>query len=103
LKRPGRDPRDEFQYASFKEGVNEIGDLNEGMILEGTVTNVTHFGAFVDVGVHQDGLVHISEMANKFVKDPHKIVHVGEVVKVKVMSVEEERKRIGLSMKQVAK
>jgi len=103
LKRPGRDPRDEFQYASFKEGVNEIGDLNEGMILEGTVTNVTHFGAFVDIGVHQDGLVHISEMANKFVKDPHKIVHVGEVVKVKVLSVEEERKRIGLSMKQVAK
>lgn len=102
LKRPGRDPRDEFQYASFKEGVNAIGDLNEGMILEGTVTNVTHFGAFVDIGVHQDGLVHISEMANKFVKDPHKIVHVGEVVKVKVLSVEEERKRIGLSMKQVA-
>ncbi len=102
LKRPGRDPRDEFQYASFKEGVNEIGDLNVGMILEGTVTNVTHFGAFVDIGVHQDGLVHISEMANKFVKDPHKIVHVGQVVKVKVLSVEEERKRIGLSIKQAA-
>ncbi|MCF7802985.1 MAG: RNA-binding transcriptional accessory protein [Candidatus Marinimicrobia bacterium] len=100
LRRPGRDPRDEFKTAEFKEGVEEIGDLKEGMLLEGTVTNVTHFGAFVDVGVHQDGLVHISEIADKFVDDPHEEVKVGQVVKVKVLSVDEERNRIGLSMKQ---
>lgn len=103
LKRPGRDPRDEFKYATFKEDVKEIGDLKVGMTLEGTVTNVTHFGAFIDIGVHQDGLVHISEMANKFVKDPYEYAKVGQVVKVKVLSVEEERKRIGLSMKQAMK
>jgi len=101
LRRPGRDPREEFKMASFKEDVNEISDLREGMILEGTVTNITHFGLFVDVGVHQDGLVHISEIANKFVKDPHEEVQVGEIVRVKVLSVEEERNRIGLSIKQV--
>lgn len=101
LKRPGRDPRDEFQMANFREDINEISDLREGMILEGTVTNVTHFGAFVDIGVHQDGLVHISEIANKFVKDPHEEVKVEEVVKVKVLDVDEDRKRISLSIKQV--
>jgi len=100
LKRPGRDPRDEFKAASFKEGINEIEDLKEDMILEGTVTNVTHFGGFVDIGVHQDGLVHISEIADKFVKDPHKEIKVGQVVKVKVLNVDVERKRISLSMKQ---
>ena len=103
LKRPGRDPREEFRMASFKEGINEIEDLREGMLLEGTVTNITHFGVFVDVGVHQDGLVHISEIANKFVKNPHDEVKVGEIVKVKVLSVDVERNRIGLSMKQVAR
>ncbi|HKJ67740.1 MAG TPA: Tex family protein [bacterium] len=102
LKRPGRDPRDEFKMASFKEGVEEIEDLREGMILEGTVTNITHFGVFVDIGVHQDGLVHISEIADKYVKDPHDEVRVGEIVKVKVLSIDVERKRIGLSMKQVS-
>jgi len=101
LKRPGRDPRDEFKMASFREDINEISDLREGMVLEGTVTNVTHFGAFVDIGVHQDGLVHISEIANKFVKDPHEEVKVEEVVKVKVLDVDEDRKRISLSIKQV--
>lgn len=101
LRRPGRDPREEFQTASFKEGVREIGDLREDMILEGTVTNVTHFGAFIDIGVHQDGLVHISELADKFVKDPHEEVKVGQVVTVKVLNVDAERRRIGLSMKQV--
>lgn len=101
LRRPGRDPRDEFQMASFKESVNAIEDLREDMILEGTVTNVTHFGAFVDIGVHQDGLVHISEIADKFVKDPHEEVKVGEVVQVKVLSVDVERGRIGLSIKEI--
>lgn len=101
LKRPGRDPRDEFEAASFKEGINEIEDLKEGMLLEGTVTNVTHFGGFVDIGVHQDGLVHISEIADKFVKDPHEEMKVGQVVKVKVLNVDVDRKRISLSMKQV--
>lgn len=103
LKRPGRDPREEFRMASFKEGINEIEDLREGMVLEGTVTNITHFGLFVDIGVHQDGLVHISEIADKFVKNPHDEVKVGEIVKVKVLSVEVERNRIGLSMKQVVR
>ena len=101
LKKPGLDPRDEFVMPTFMEGVNAIEDLTEGMILEGTVTNVTQFGAFVDVGVHQDGLVHISQLANRFVKDPSEIVSVGQVVKVKVMSVDMQRKRIGLSMKEV--
>ena len=94
LEKPGRDPRAEFKYATFKEGVNEISDLEEGMILEGIVTNVANFGAFVDVGVHQDGLVHISQLANQFVRDPKEIVKVGEVV--------QKLKRIGLSMKAVS-
>jgi len=99
LEKPGRDPRPEFKTAEFKEGIEEIKDLKAGMILEGTVTNVTNFGAFVDIGVHQDGLVHISMLSNKFVKDPHEIVKAGEVVKVKVLEVDEKRKRIALTMR----
>jgi uncharacterized protein len=99
LEKPGRDPRPEFKTAEFKDGIEEIKDLKPGMILEGTVTNVTNFGAFVDIGVHQDGLVHISMLANKFVKDPHEIVKTGEVVKVKVLEVDEKRKRIALTMR----
>jgi protein Tex len=99
LEKPGRDPRPEFKTAEFKEGIEEIKDLKPGMILEGTVTNVTNFGAFVDVGVHQDGLVHISMLSNKFVKDPHEIVKAGEVVKVKVLEIDEKRKRIALTMR----
>ena len=99
LEKPGRDPRPEFKTASFKEGVEKVSDLKEGMILEGVITNVTNFGAFVDIGVHQDGLVHISVIADKFVKDPHDVVKTGEVVKVKVMDVDIQRKRIALSMR----
>ncbi len=99
LDKPGRDPRPEFKTAEFKEGVEELKDLQPGMILEGVVTNVTNFGAFVDIGVHQDGLVHISALADKFVKDPHEVVKAGDVVKVKVMEVDIPRKRIGLSMR----
>ncbi|MCL2917246.1 Tex family protein [Shewanella litorisediminis] len=99
LDKPGRDPRGEFKTAHFKEGVTEIRDLQLEMILEGVVTNVTNFGAFVDVGVHQDGLVHISSLSDKFVSDPHTVVKAGDVVKVKVMEVDVERKRIGLSMR----
>ncbi|MDB9312583.1 Tex family protein [Spirulina sp. CS-785/01] len=99
LEKPGRDPREQFQYAEFKEGINEITDLEEGMELEGVVTNVVNFGAFVDIGVHQDGLVHISQMANYFVNDPKDVVKVGEVVKVRVLEVNEKLKRIALSMK----
>jgi uncharacterized protein len=99
LEKPGRDPRPEFKTAEFKEGIEEIKDLKPGMILEGTVTNVTNFGAFVDIGVHQDGLVHISMLANKFVKDPHEVVKAGEVVKVKVLEVDEKRKRVALTMR----
>ncbi len=99
LEKPARDPRPEFKTAEFKEGIDEIKDLKPGMILEGTVTNVTNFGAFVDIGVHQDGLVHISMLANKFVKDPHEVVKAGQVVKVKVLEVDEKRKRIALTMR----
>ncbi len=99
LDKPGRDPRPEFKTAQFQEGVDTIKDLEPGMILEGSVTNVTNFGAFVDVGVHQDGLVHISALANSFVKDPREVVKAGDVVKVKVMEVDVPRKRIGLSMR----
>ncbi|WCZ39173.1 Tex family protein [Corynebacterium jeddahense] len=99
LDKPGRDPRPEFKTASFKEGVNEVKDLIPGMILEGTVTNVAAFGAFVDVGVHQDGLVHVSAMSHKFVSDPHEVVRSGQVVKVKVMDVDVARNRIGLSLR----
>ncbi len=99
LEKPGRDPRPRFQSARFKEGVETLADLTPGMLLEGVVTNVTNFGAFVDIGVHQDGLVHISALADRFVKDPHNVVKAGEVVKVKVMAVDSERKRISLSMR----
>ena len=88
-----------FKTAEFRAGVEKIGDLKAGMTLEGVVTNVTHFGAFVDVGVHQDGLVHISELADRFVREPHEVVSAGEVVKVRVLEVDPARKRIGLSMR----
>jgi uncharacterized protein len=99
LDKPGRDPRPEFKTATFKDGVETMKDLEPGMTLEGTVTNVTSFGAFVDVGVHQDGLVHISALANRYVKDPREVVKAGDIVQVKVMEVDIPRKRIGLSMK----
>lgn len=99
LEKPGRDPRAEFKYATFKEGIKEISDLQIGMALEGIVTNVANFGAFVDIGVHQDGLVHVSQLADRFVKDPKEIVKVGQVVKVRVLEVDEKLKRISLSMR----
>ncbi|MBK1719412.1 Tex family protein [Thiocystis violacea] len=99
LEKPGRDPRPEFKTAHFRDGVETLKDLELGMILEGTVTNVTNFGAFVDIGVHQDGLVHISVLADRFVKDPHEVVKSGDLVKVKVMEIDLERKRIALSMR----
>jgi len=99
LEKPGRDPRPEFKTATFAEGVDDIKDLKPGMMLEGTVTNVAAFGAFVDIGVHQDGLVHVSQLADKFVSDPHEVVKAGDVVKVRVVEVDVPRKRIGLTMK----
>ena len=99
LAKPGRDPRPGFVTASFAEGVDDIRDLKPGMLLEGTVTNVAAFGAFVDIGVHQDGLVHVSQLADRFVKDPHEVVKAGDVVKVRVVDVDIPRKRIGLSMR----
>ena len=99
LEKPGRDPRPEFKTAAFKDGIEQIKDLKPGMILEGTVSNVTNFGAFVDIGVHQDGLVHISMLSNKFVKDPREVVKAGDVVKVKVLEIDEKRKRIALTMR----
>lgn len=100
LKKPGRDPRSQFQTASFRDDIREIGDLKEGMILQGAVTNVTAFGAFVDIGVHQDGLVHISHLAGRYVKDPNDVVRAGQVVNVKVLSADPQRKRIALSIKE---
>ncbi|TCO69285.1 Tex family protein [Rhodovulum euryhalinum] len=102
LEKPGRDPRPSFRTASFADGVEDIKDLKPGMVLEGTVTNVAAFGAFVDIGVHQDGLVHISQLADRFVKDPHEVVKAGDVVKVRVVEVDIPRKRIGLSMRKDA-
>ena len=99
LEKPGRDPRPEFKTATFAEGVTEIRDLKPGMLLEGTVTNVAAFGAFVDVGVHQDGLVHVSQLADSFIKDPHEVVKAGDVVKVRVVEVDVARKRIALTMR----
>ncbi|WP_028109400.1 Tex family protein [Ferrimonas futtsuensis] len=99
LEKPGRDPRGQFETAQFADGVETLKDLDPGMVLQGVVTNVTHFGAFVDIGVHQDGLVHISALSHQFVDDPRKVVKTGDVVKVKVMEVEIDRKRIGLSMR----
>jgi protein Tex len=101
LEKPGRDPRAEFKYATFQENVTEISDLKEGMILEGIITNVVNFGAFIDVGVHQDGLIHISQLAHQFVNDPNEIVKVGQVVKVKVLEVNEKLRRVSLSLKEV--
>jgi uncharacterized protein len=99
LEKPGRDPRPEFKTATFQDGIESLSDLQPGMILEGVVTNVAAFGAFVDIGVHQDGLVHVSALANKFVKDPHEVVKPGQIVKVKVMEVDEKRQRIALTMR----
>jgi uncharacterized protein len=99
LEKPGRDPRPEFKTAAFKEGVNEIADLQPGMTLEGVVTNVANFGAFVDIGVHQDGLVHVSQLADRFVKDPRDVVKAGDIVSVRVVDVDLKRKRIALTMK----
>jgi uncharacterized protein len=99
LEKPGRDPRPAFKMARFREGVEKLEDLTPGMVLEGVVTNVAAFGAFVDVGVHQDGLVHISAMANAYVKDPRKVAKPGDVVRVKVLEVEPKRRRISLTMR----
>src|SRR5207302_2880926 len=99
LRKPGRDPRDKFVAPKWREDVKDIADLKPGMTLEGVVTNVTRFGAFVDIGVHQDGLVHVSELANRFVKDASEVVKAGQIVKVQVLSADPKAKRIGLSMK----
>jgi uncharacterized protein len=100
LVKPGRDPRSEFQVARFAEGVQELEDLKAGMVLEGVITNVTRFGAFIDLGVHQDGLIHISELANEYVQAPSDVVAVGDVVRVKVLEVDLQRRRIAVSRKQ---
>jgi protein Tex len=99
LEKPGRDPRPEFKTATFREGVEKISDLSPGMVLEGVVTNVAAFGAFIDIGVHQDGLVHVSAMSTKFIKDPHEVVKAGQIVKVKVLEVDAKRQRISLTMR----
>jgi uncharacterized protein len=99
LDKPGRDPRPAFAAATFSEGIEKISDLRPGMVLEGTVTNVAAFGAFVDVGVHQDGLVHVSALANRFVSDPREVVKSGQVVRVKVLEADPERKRISLTLR----
>ena len=99
LEKPGRDPRPEFKTAAFKDGVEKLADLQPGMVLEGVVTNVANFGAFVDIGVHQDGLVHISALADRFVKDPREVVKAGQVVKVKVLEVDLKRQRIALTLR----
>jgi uncharacterized protein len=102
LDKPGRDPRKSFEAPKFRDDVRELGDLQPDMLLEGVVTNITAFGAFVDVGVHQDGLVHISQLADSFVKDPHAVVKVGDKLKVRVLSVDLERRRISLSARSSA-
>jgi protein Tex len=99
LRKPGRDPRDKFVAPHWREDIREIADLKPGMALEGVVTNVTRFGAFVDVGVHQDGLIHVSEISNRYVKDASEVVKVGQIVKVQVLSADPKAKRIALSMK----
>jgi uncharacterized protein len=99
LEKPGRDPRPDFKVARLADGVEDIKDLKEGMTLEGTVSNVAQFGAFIDLGVHQDGLVHVSQLANKFVTDAREVVKTGDIVKVKVLEVDVARKRISLTMK----
>ena len=99
LRKPGRDPRDSFVAPSFRDEVRELADVQPGMTLEGVVTNVTKFGAFVDIGVHQDGLVHISELSNRYIKEPSEAVKTGQIVKVKVLAVDAKAKRIALSIK----
>jgi uncharacterized protein len=99
LRKPGRDPRDKFVAPSFRDEVREIADVQVGMVLEGVVTNVTKFGAFVDIGVHQDGLVHISELANRYIKESSDVVKTGQIIKVKVLGVDTKAKRIALSIK----
>jgi uncharacterized protein len=99
LEKPGRDPRPEFKTATFQEGIESLTDLHPGMVLEGVVTNVAAFGAFIDIGVHQDGLVHISALANKFIKDPHEVVKPGQIVNVKVLEIDLKRQRISLTMR----
>ena len=99
VAKPGRDPRSEFRVVKFNDKVNEMKDLKPNMVLEGVITNVTHFGAFVDVGVHQDALIHISQLSNEFVSDPNEVVSVGDVVKVKVMEIDIARKRISATRK----
>ena len=101
LAKPGRDPRLEFQVVRFAEDIHELNDLRQGLVLEGVVTNVARFGAFVDIGVHQDGLIHISELDTRFVQDPSDVVSIGDVVRVKVLDVDLDRRRIALSRKQV--
>jgi uncharacterized protein len=99
LEKPGRDPRREFKVVQFDDAINSIGDLKAGLVMEGVITNVTHFGAFVDIGVHQDALIHISQLSNSFVKDPNEIVAVGDLVKVKVLEVDAGRKRVSVTRK----
>ena len=99
LGKPGRDPRNEFKVAKFDDHVNSIDDLNEGLVLEGVITNVTHFGAFIDLGIHQDGLIHISQLSNEYVNDPNEVVSVGDIVKVKILEVDTSRKRISVTRK----
>ena len=99
LSKPGRDPRSEFQAVKFNDAVNSMDDLHADMVLDGVITNVTHFGAFVDVGVHQDGLIHISQLSNEYVSDPNEVVSVGDVVKVKIMEVDVSRRRISVTRK----
>ena len=101
LSKPGRDPRQKFELFEFDKNVNSIGDLKPGMILDGLVTNITNFGAFVDIGVHQDGLIHVSQLADKYVKDPNEVVKLNQKVRVKVLEVDKERKRIQLTLKNV--
>ena len=99
LAKPGRDPRSEFKAVKFNDAINKIEDLKPNLVLEGVITNVTHFGAFVDLGVHQDGLIHVSQLSDEFVSDPNEAVSVGDVVKVKVLEVDASRKRISLTRK----
>ena len=103
LEKPGRDPRPDFKVARLSDGIEDIKDLQAGMTLEGTISNVAQFGAFVDLGVHQDGLIHVSQLANKFVNDAREVVKTGDIVKVKVLEVDLARKRISLTMKLDAK
>jgi uncharacterized protein len=101
LEKPGRDPREQIEQFEFDPNVKEIDDLEEGMVLPGIVTNITNFGAFVDIGVHQDGLVHVSQLANRYVRDPNEVVHLHQKVKVKVTEIDRRRNRISLTMKGV--